>query len=148
MSIIKTHFEPIRLWINLLFVIKLEKKNQNYNQIINKYSSREFIKHGWRRHTRNQIILKLEKSKEVFSCLVLSRFDIYSSHFLNSIPSGGLQSTFFAPMSCQFVLRTVPPDSSYDYIKSLKQINKKKRSLMLHTNDLFIAFLVSSFPFW
>ena len=33
------------------------------------------------------------------------------SHFLYSMPSGGLISVFLAPISSQFVLNTVPPDS-------------------------------------
>lgn len=34
---------------------------------------------------------------------------VYFSHWRNSVPSGGLTSTFFAPTSFQFVLNTVPP---------------------------------------
>ena len=50
---------------------------------------------------------------------------VYLSHTFHSIPSGGLQSTCFCLTSSQFVLKTVPPDS---------------------TNDLFMAFLTSSLP--
>ena len=46
-------------------------------------------------------------------------------HFLSSIPSGGLHSTFSFFTSSQLVLNTVPPDS---------------------TNDLFMARLTSSLP--
>jgi len=35
------------------------------------------------------------------------------SHFLSSIPSGGLPSTFLEPTSFQFVDSTVPLDSTY-----------------------------------
>lgn len=44
----------------------------------------------------------------------LSLFIIYYwSYLRNSIPSGGLQSTFFSLTSFQFVLSTVPLDSTY-----------------------------------
>lgn len=51
--------------------------------------------------------------------------DIQYSHFLYSMPSGGLTSVFLSPISFQFVLKTVPPDS---------------------LNDFIIAFFVSSVP--
>lgn len=37
------------------------------------------------------------------------RLDAQFSHSLNSLPSGGFISTFFAFTSFQFVLNTVPP---------------------------------------
>ena len=49
----------------------------------------------------------------------------HASHFFATMPSGGVQSIFFAPTSLQLVDRTVP---------------------LLSTNDFIIALRVSSSP--
>lgn len=76
------------------------------------------------------------------------------SHFFNSMPSGALPSTFFAPTSFQFVDSTVPFDSTCLLAPKKNVIryqifwqdneNAHRERLWLLTKDLLIALLVSS----
>lgn len=64
-------------------------------------------------HTHNQqwnVHNRLHSSK----CFCITWDHI--SHFLSSIPSGGVPSTFFCPTSFQFVDSTVPFDSTWNCI--------------------------------
>lgn len=45
------------------------------------------------------------------------------SHFLSSMPSGGVLSIFLVPTSCQFVDSTVPFDSTCSLFKPRKLVN-------------------------
>lgn len=61
------------------------------------------------------VLLLLDRS--LYGALFEYMKFIHWSHCLNSKPSGGLQSTFFAPTSFQFVLSTVPPTENKFILK-------------------------------